>query len=207
MPLFLVIDFETTGVGKDAGKGYKPYSNSRMPLPRADYPVQLAAELLDASCNVVQSKQMLIRGCERLDPWVLENCSHLSVKDCDRDGVTFEDAVKTLADMVGDNKCTMVAHNIQYDWKDVMLRTARELNLENTSNFRKLASLPQYCTCVNEVTKRERSAYYFSKVGKWIGPKLSNLAKKYGVEYDENAAHDAAYDVRVTSQCLAHLKK
>ena len=207
MSFYLVVDFETTGVGKDATKRYKSYSYSRMPLPRANYPVQLVAELLDASYSVLQSKQMLIRGCERLDPWVLENCPQLSVKDCDRDGVTFEDAIKTLADMVGDKKCTMVAHNIQYDWKDVMLRTARELNLEDSSNFRKLASLPQYCTCVNEVTKREGTAYYFSKLGKWIGPKLSNMAEKYGVEYDENAAHDAAYDVRVTSQCLAHLKK
>ena len=142
-----------------------------------------------------------------MDPWVLENCSHLSVKDCDRDGVGFEDAIKTLTEMVGDNKCTMVAHNIQYDWKDVMLRTARELKLADTANFRKLASMPQYCTCVNDVTKREKTAYYFSKVRKWIGPKLSNLAKKYNVDYDETAAHDAAYDVRVTSQCLVHLMR
>lgn len=204
---YLVIDFETTGNNKDATNGYKPYPKSSSPLPRADYPVQLAAELLDEKYNVVECKTLLIRGCERLNPWVLENCSHLNVKDCDRDGVSFQDAMKMLADMTGDKDCTMVAHNIQYDWKDVMLRTARELNLEDTLYFRKLAAMPQYCTCINDITKREKTAYYFSKLSKWIGPKLSNLAKKCNVEYDDTAAHDAAYDVRVTSQCLAQMRK
>lgn len=205
MSFYLVIDFETSGVGTDSKNGYKPYPPSLMPLPRVDYPVQLAAELVDSNGNVVMAEQMLIRGVERLCPWVEENCCHLSVEDCDRDGVSFEHVIKVLADMVGNNQCTLVAHNIQYDWKDVMLRTARELHLDVTPNFRKLASLPQYCTCVNNTHKKEKSAYYFKKIGKWIGPKLSALAEKYKVEYDEHSAHDAAYDVRVTSQCLACL--
>ena len=204
MSFFLVFDFETTGVGKDASNKYRPYPVARMPLPRANYPTQLAMELLDENYNLVKCKQMLIQGCKRLDPWVLENCPHISVKDCERDGVSFEECIKEIADMIGDKKCTMVAHNIQYDWDDVLLRTARELHLEDTSSFRKLASIPKYCTCINEGTKKEKTAYYWSKLGKWIGPKLSILAQDCGVDYDTNAAHDAAYDVRVTSQCLAH---
>ncbi len=187
MSFYLVIDFETTGVGKDAKNGYKPYSKSLMPLPRDNYPVHLAAELLDEKCNVVEARQLLIQGAERLDPWVLENCPHLSVKDCDRDGVSLADAIKVLADIVGDKKCTIVAHNIHYDWNEVMLRTARELNLEDTPGFRKLASLPQYCTCINDDNVKAKTAYYFSKIGKWIGPKLSELARQCGVDYNETA--------------------
>ena len=199
---YLVIDFETTGIGKDAQNGYKPYSEALMPLPRPNYPVQLACELLDASGNVVQAKQMLIEGATRLDPWVQRNCPQLSVKDCEREGIGFADAIKVLADVVGDHACTMVAHNIQYDWKEVMLYTARDMNLEHTPSFQKLTSLPQYCTCINDEHKRAKTAYYLRKLKKWIGPKLSALAKQCNVAYDETAAHDAAYDVRVTSECL-----
>ena len=199
---YLVFDFETTGVGKDPKNGYRPYHLSQMPLPRENYPVQLAAELLDAEGTVLKSVQMLIRGATRLDPWVIANCKHLSIEECNRDGQSFEDAIKVLAELVGDTECTLVAHNIDYDWKDVILRTAREMQLDETTSFRKLASLPQFCTCINDDTKRAKTAYFFTKIGKWIGPTLSKLAKKYNVEYDEAAAHDAAYDVRVTSQCL-----
>lgn len=34
--------------------------------------------------------QMLIRGATRLDPWVVANCKHLSIEECDRDGRSFE---------------------------------------------------------------------------------------------------------------------
>ena len=98
MSFYLVVDFETTGVGKDATKRYKSYSYSRMPLPRANYPVQLVAELLDASYSVLQSKQMLIRGCERLDPWVLENCPHLSVNATRPTKRTFKKLLARIPD-------------------------------------------------------------------------------------------------------------
>jgi DNA polymerase III epsilon subunit-like protein len=42
---------------------------------------------------------------------------------------------------------------------------------------------------------------------RWIGPKLSALAHECGVAFDPTRAHDAAYDVRVTSQCLVYLKR
>ena len=35
-----------------------------------------------------------------------------------------------------------------------------------------------------------------------MGPNLGKLAKSCGVVYDETRAHDASYDVRVTSECL-----
>ena len=34
MARYLVVDFETTGLGKDAANGYAPYAADRRPLPR-----------------------------------------------------------------------------------------------------------------------------------------------------------------------------
>ena len=53
--------------------------------------------------------------------------------------------------------------------------------------------------------KRERSAYFYAKIGKWIGPNLQKLAFRYGVQYSADDAHGAAYDVDVTAQCLRHM--
>ena len=65
---FLVFDFETTGVGKDATNGYKPYPPDRAPLPRANFPVELAWSVLEESGAVSQSGGALIRGAGRFDP-------------------------------------------------------------------------------------------------------------------------------------------
>lgn len=204
MPSYLVFDFETSGVGKDSQNGYKPYKPERMPLPRANYPVQLAAEVLDENGDKIAAKQLLITGAVKFDPWVVRNCPHLSVDECNRHGVCFADAIRELAEMVDAPDFVLVAHNMQYDWNDVMLCTARELQLEDMPAFRKLASLPRRCTCVNDHHKRAGTAYYFAKIERWVGPSLASLAQECGVEYLSEKAHDAAYDVRVTSSCLRH---
>jgi hypothetical protein len=200
---YLVIDFETTGVGQDQNNNYKPYAASLMPLPCKNYPVQLAYELLDDEFNVIDAKSILIRGAKRLDPWVIKNCPHLNVDDCDRNGIDFKDVIAMLVEVVKDKKCTIVAHNMQYDWDDVVVPMTRKLHLLEDENYQKLASFKRHCTCINSKTKKSKSAYYFKKIGRWIGPKLSDLAKQCGIEYDTKMAHDAIYDVRTTSQCLA----
>ena len=202
---YLVFDFETTGIGKDSVNGYKPYPTASQPLPHANYPVQLACELVNNQGIVLGSFQTLITGAERLDPWVMLNCPHLSIKDCEREGVELSEAVQRMVDMIGDEPCTLVAHNIQYDWNEVLLTSAHNKGLDESEPFRKLASCPRFCTCVNEAHKKKRSAYYFAKIGKWIGPPLEKLANSYNVEYNPSDAHDAPYDVRVTRQCLAHM--
>jgi DNA polymerase III epsilon subunit-like protein len=206
---YLVIDFETNGVGQDAQNGYKPHPPERAPLPRPNYPVQLAAELLNPHGTVVRSAQMLVSGAQRLDPWVITHCPHIRLEDCNHGGVDFAHAVRVLADMAGDDcrPCTLVAHNIQYDWDEVLCVTAATCAIEETPEFRRLASLPRHCTCVNEENKRAKTSYYFQRIGRWIGPKLSALAHECGVAFDPARAHDAAYDVRVTSQCLVYLKR
>lgn len=201
---YLVFDFETTGVGKDAANGYRPYADDLMPLPRTNYPTELAAALVEDGA-VTARLHTLVRGARRLDPWVQRHCAHLSVERCEAEGVDFMDALAQLAALVARDParpCTLVAHNLQYDWDEVIVRTVRERKATDDAAFQTLRACAQHCTCVNEQTKADRSAYFFQRIGKWIGPKLEALARKYGVPFDASAAHDAAYDVHVTTCCL-----
>jgi DNA polymerase III epsilon subunit-like protein len=199
---YLIFDFETTGVGEDKNNGYKNYSVDKMPLPRENYPVELGLCLMEKDGTIIGTQKMLICGAERLDPWVEENCSHLSVKECNRDGIPFSEALKKMGDMIGTEECMLVAHNIQYDWDDVILRTVKEQDLQSTNSFLKLKSCKQFCTCVNYKTKAEKTAYLFKRIGKWIGPSLEKLAIGFQVPYDGKSAHDALYDVTITAQCM-----
>tara|TARA_B100001741_G_scaffold313698_1_gene321216 strand:- start:14470 stop:15102 length:633 start_codon:yes stop_codon:yes gene_type:complete len=199
---YLVIDFETTGNGVDKSNNYKSYQEDLMPLPRANYPIQLAAALLNEQGDIVKRDNMIIHGAERLDPFVLENCPHLSVKVCQEQGIPFVQVLKRLTDMIDDEPTTIVAHNIKYDWNDVILETVKEQNLMDNTFFEQLNRCERFCTCVNSDTKAKGTAYYYKKIRRWIGPSLKNLAKQNNVIYDEEKAHDAEYDVDLTAKCL-----
>lgn len=205
---FLVLDFETTGLYTNSADRYVPYAADVAPLPRDNYPVELAAALVGADGRIEKEMTLLVRGATRLSPWVHAHCPHLSVAACERDGVDFMEALQRLSDMVvgteqqGVAACTLVAHNLQYDWDEVIVRTVHERGETDHAAFVALNSLPKWCTCVNPFTKGDRSAYYWRKLGKWIGPKLGDLCRKHGVAYDADAAHAALYDVQVTAQCL-----
>ena len=161
--------------------------------------------MLDDDLNVVAREKILIKGAQRLDPWVLKNCPHLCVKDCEREGIDFLEVVSRLSSLIHDKQCTLVAHNIEYDWVDVMVRTAQECGIYDDPSFCALKNCRRFCTCVNNIHKQEGSAYFYKKIGRWIGPSLKNLAASLKIDYDETAAHDALYDVDVTHQCF--LKK
>ena len=133
-----------------------------------------------------------------------EHCPHLSVRACERDGVEFGEALARLAAMAPD--ATLVAHNLAYDW-GVIAETANQLGLKGGDAFRSLQAMPRFCTCVNEQTKRDRTAYFFKRLNTWIGPKLGALAAAHGVAYDASKAHGAAYDVEVTAGCLVKIKQ
>lgn len=208
---WLVFDFETTGVGTDKSNGYSPYKIEQMPLPRTNFPVQLCAKLVDDNGEVSQTLNTLIKGAVRFDPWVQQNCRHLSVQDCEY-GIDVEEMIRNLADMIPDNdECTLVAHNIQYDWEEVIMKTVEEFELQESSSFLKLKQCQQYCTCINNKTRSinngNMKAYFYKKIGKWIGPSLANLAHNYNVPYDINKAHNAEYDVDITIKCFLEIRK
>jgi len=197
MVKYLVFDFETTGLNKDPANGYKPYAAEDAPLPRENFPVELSYTVLDEQGLVIESEEsILIRGATRFDPWVLNNCSHLDVDKCNKEGVEFSEALRRLA--LAADGCTLVAHNMQYDWTDVIVATADKEN----PDFLKLKSCPQFCTCINPTTTANKSAYFFKKIGKWIGPSLEKLAALYKVKYEPALAHKASYDVAIVVECL-----
>lgn len=88
------------------------------------------------------------------------------------------EVLRVLADFVGDTQSWL---RTESSTKDVMLRTARELQLDETLENSRLSH----------------------KDEDWQVDWYNAFESRYKVEYDEAAAHDAAYDVRVTSQCLA----
>lgn len=202
MVKYLVFDFETNGINKDAANGYKPYSEAEMALPRENYPVELSYSVLDETGVVTESEEsILIRGATRFNPWVIKNCPHLDVDKCNAEGVEFSEALRRLA--LAAEGCTLVAHNIDYDWNDVIVATADKKN----PDFLKLKSCTRFCTCINPTTKANKSSYFFKKIGKWIGPSLEKLAAMYTVAYEPTLAHKASYDVAVVVECLREMNK
>lgn len=202
MVKYLIFDFETTGFAKDAQRGFKLYDVSQRPLPRENFPVELSYVVVDEQGVVLESvDSIIIRGAKRLNPFVQENCPHLSIEKCDRDGVDFSEALRRLARAA--DGCTLVAHNLQYDWDQVIVATAEP----DSVDFQKLKACPRFCTCVNPLTKANKTAYFFKKIGRWIGPKLQDLAATHGVEYDAKRAHKASYDVVITLECLRKIKQ
>ena len=113
-----------------------------------------------------------------------------------------------MADIVGEDDCTLVAHNMEYDWTDVIAYTAKQFNLEGTEPFKKLCNLPRLCTCINSFTKKQNGplkSYFYHKIQRHIGPSLEKLANYCNEEYNHDDAHDAMYDVDLTRKCLTCL--
>jgi len=207
---YVILDFETTGVGKDASNGHRPHPPERMPLPRINYPTELCAVAVDETGAEIGRVHVLLRGARRMDPWVVEHCPHLTVERCETEGVSFAECVVALAALVEPGETTMVAHNVKYDWEEVLTVTAKEQEVWDGPHMQTLRACPWLDTMVNEYTRTHpvagRKAFFFKRIGTWIGPCLADLAAHFDVAYDPVRAHDAAYDVDVTRRCLMRLR-
>tara|TARA_B100000945_G_scaffold117771_2_gene93622 strand:+ start:1117 stop:1746 length:630 start_codon:yes stop_codon:yes gene_type:complete len=199
---YLIFDFETVGIDKNNDDGYKPYPIDEKPLPRENYPMEIGLCLIKEDGTIIKTDKIIIQGAERVSPWTEQNCHNISVQKCEREGIPFSETLKKMANMIGEISCTLVAHNIEYDWDKVLLYTAKEMNLTNSPAFIKLNNCDRYCTCINETNKKNKSAYFYNKLKKWMGPKLEKLCQRNNITYDAKSAHDSLYDVEITRQCF-----
>ena len=209
MTTFIVIDFETNGIDADSERAYAPHAEDDKPLPFENVPMQLAAARLDAEGRVEKTVEVLVdAGATRVVPWVARHCPTLTVERCRTEGVSMTKALELLSDLTTDPaQTTLVAHNLAYDWDDVIVATVVREQLKENESFKRLAACSQYCTCINPYLKSQKQSYYHTKLQKWLGPALSKLARYYDVEYEAELAHDAAYDVSITAQCFANALK
>ena len=200
----VVIDFETNGNGVNKKNDWKPYDESEMPLPRPNYPIELSACLFDDDGNIHATHTWIIKGATRLDPWVLEHVPNASIENCNTNGLTFVETLKQLKSFMNDECMTIIGHNIEYDYKDVLMTVDKEEE-DSTELIDFFGECPTFCTCVNDFTLKAKNprpmAYYYYKIQKWIGPRLGQLAQFLKVEYDDEKAHSSAYDVDITYQC------
>jgi len=209
--LYIVFDFETNGVGKDPNNKYMPYTPDKSPLPRPNYPTQLAAMCMRGDGEVLSSFSTLIKGSKRMDPWVERNCTSITVEKCGEEGVPFKDAIKMLYSLssFSDHPPTLVAHNIAYDWDTVLVPTSKEEAILSSPELEQMREWARYDTMVNEYTKNRlvngKKVFFFRKIDAMIGPSLSDLAKHCNVPFDTSLAHDAMYDVSVTAKCLSFI--
>jgi len=185
---YLILDFETTGFSSDA-------------IPQ-NYPVQFACQLVTPSGNIIEEYQTFIKGAIQLSEWSKKNCPHITIEKCNSEGITMEQLLSKLVNIVGDYNCTLVAHNIEYDWDKVMIPQIYKQNLHTSIEFTHLKKHDRLCTMLHDKNK-----YWNRNLNKWCGPKLENMANKYNIDFDTNQAHDAMYDVDITRQCLAKLLK
>ena len=190
MSHYLILDFETNGI--DAGA-----------LPCTNYPMQVSAILTDAQGQTVDTYTTLIAGATSVNEWVSNNCTHLSVKKCEREGVEFREVLSTLARMVNSDDTILVAHNLRYDYDMVLKPIAKMLNLERTDEFVALSRLRRFCTSINKANWDNDTCYYYKKLGKRMGPSLQKLAKRLFIKTDGFKSHNSEHDVELTRRCLA----
>ncbi len=204
---FLIFDFETNGSGVNNNDNYNPYDCDKMPLPIPNFPIQISAILINSDGKHEETYTTFIKGAIRMDPWVKEHISHITVERCENEGVTFENMVNYLNDMCSRKETILVAHNIYYDW-NVLINTCKYFNFQiNTT----LLNCKQICTMYNTYTLNNKIglkyAYYWKSKKIYIGPSLKTLAKFFNIDFDENNAHDAAYDAEITKLGLLEYLK
>ncbi len=186
---YLVFDFETTGI-----TGGSPNN----------FPVQLACQLITETGTIIESFQTVIRGAKKLSDWTIKNCPHITIEKCMNEGIDIIEVLEKISTIIGDMECTLVAHNLEYDWDTVLLPIIKEHELENNKHFKKIAQLERKCTMLDDTHGLK---YFHPRFKKYCGPKLCALAKRYHIDFDEKKAHDAMYDVDITRKCLSCILK
>ena len=188
---YLIIDFETNGIGSFR--------------PPTQYPIQVSYRLVDFACRVIESYTTLIKGATDINwPEKLGECKW-TVDQLNREGKTIDEVYNRIEKYL-DNDTYIVGHNVDFDIgclayhtkKDKIQYQKRICTMKKSREFCQL----EYANSKKEEKKKDNNA---PKKYKW--PKLNELAEKLDITYESNDLHDAEYDVEITHKCLTELLK
>ena len=182
MATYLFFDVETNGIGE-----FRKEKGELQTL------TQLAFIKTDQDGNVIKTYQSLVKGATAVRdiPQV-----KFTVEQLERDGISREEVVKEFIESI-DPTTILIAHNAEFDI-GIMDFTAKSVGLELPNNI-------VVCTMMNSINICK--TVWLPWKNDWKYPKLLDLANKMGIEFDEQKAHDALYDVDITRRCFFELAK
>jgi DNA polymerase III epsilon subunit-like protein len=188
---YLFFDTETTGLPKNYNAPVKDVDN----WPRL---VQLAWILTSASGEVEERFNCIIRP----DGWVISEQAAaihgITQAVAEMSGVPIAGALKRFARLLYDKGCTVVAHNIYFDYKVVGAEFER---LGWPVSF---GGVPMICTMEASTNFCQLPNNNGYSSYKW--PKLQELHRKlFAMDFTE--AHNAAADIDATRRCFFELVK
>jgi len=182
---YLILDIETAGDGT-----FRP--------PRQT-PIQVSVELIDSEFNLICSYSAFVKGIKEINwmdcPW--------SAEYINENGIEFNEILDKIYKMIDeevfndlskDNRLYIVGHNIDFDvgcltWFSGDNRLGTYKTICTMKKGTNICKIPQKADVPNKY--------------KW--PKLIELAKFCGIEFDENKFHDSIYDVEITRKCFIHM--
>tara|TARA_Y100000992_G_scaffold209917_1_gene144015 strand:+ start:378 stop:1007 length:630 start_codon:yes stop_codon:yes gene_type:complete len=187
----LVFDTETTGV---VPKFY-------LPLDKMPYIVQFAFIVYDTDTHeTIQMYNKLVKLPENVNiPEGASNVHGILKEHCQKDGIPIARVIQDFRDSYS-TADVVVAHNIQFDNRMVMLECER-LKIKNF-----LVEEISYCTMKNSVkitkiiTENKLGEKYYKS------PKLSELHQHF-FGYIPKNLHDALTDILICLRCFIMLYK
>jgi DNA polymerase III alpha subunit (gram-positive type) len=171
--MYIFVDVETNGIGT-----FRPPTQTI---------TQLSFIKTDKLGNIICKYSNLIKGAVELAdiPQVI-----FTLEQLDKDGISLNQALCDLKIAMEDEPI-FIAHNAEFDFS-IIKRDAELLSIP--IKFKKY-----FCTMKNSIDfcklKSDKNINY-----KW--PKLSELAEKLEIKYDESKLHDSSEDVRILKECF-----
>ncbi len=182
--MYLIYDTETTGLPKDFNAPVSDTDN----WPRC---VQLAWQLHDASGNLVNAKNYIVKPEGYTIPYNAEKVHGISTERAIQEGYDLQFVLEEFEKDVAQTDW-IIGHNIEFD-----------VNIMGSEYYRKSFETSLLSKEIVD-TKDEGTDFCAipgGKGGKFKWPTLTELhTKLFGTAFDD--AHDAAYDVDATAKCF-----
>jgi len=179
---YICFDFETNGFYDPTSK----YPNYTMPYE--SHPVQLSIDIVDEDGTITHAYDTVIAGAKGFTQWVVDNVP-ITLEQVRREGRPFREVLDVFAGLIQDGDI-LVAHNLEFDFNRVIVKSITRMNIESPAAER-IRAAPKFCTM--------KCSYSTSSFGKQV--KFSKLCEHFGVTL--NNAHDATADAYALAECVS----